>query len=328
MRKTRCCETESRKFGPGRRQCCACGKTWRPRPKKRGRPGLRTDRRLLQRVFGQRRSLTELAKNRGLSRQALSHRFRKQLARQMAVPHPGNQHVGDTILLADGIWFKFKRRPWVLYLMALRPVEGNLAKFIDPVVLPGQESKTRWEQALATIPADQRAGIRALVVDNFGGCTTIAKRNKWVLQLCNFHLLAQFQARLGRNRPRAVTAHQLRAQAYREVDLALATPDTGLLGSALNRMILLSDSLALPWKYRNMLRESTRRIDDYRAYLVHPELRLPRTTGSAESMNRVVKDLLARIRSLSTPKSLRLWLTNYIRTRPGIVCNPSGLSTN
>lgn len=251
-----------------------------------------------------------------------------QLARGMDSAKRACRDDAEAILLADGVWFKFKRRPWVLYLMALRPVNGNLASFIDPVVLPGHESKTCWEHALSTIPAAQRKGIRALVVDNFAGSATIAKHNGWVLQLCNFHMLAQFQARLGRRRPGAVTAAELRSQAYREVDLALITPDPAALEGALNRIAVLSGNMALPWKYRNMLRECIRRIGDYRAYRLHPELRLPRTTGSAESMNRILKDLLGRTRSLRTPKSLRLWITNYIRARPEIVCNPTKLSTN
>lgn len=328
MRKSDCCVARTRRFGARRRQCCRCLRTWRIRTKRRGRPGLRSDPRLIDRVFRQRRSLTELARNRGVSRQALSHRFLTELARQFKRKPKPDAALGGAILIGDGLWFRFQRRPWVAYLMALRPLHGNRATFLDPFILAGNESQPGWERALDTIPARQRCRVRALVVDDFAGCVSLAKRNGWVLQLCQFHLLARLRARLGYRHPRNVSARPLRQHAYRLVRTALDTDDLGHLEKTLEELKSVWLRPELPWKYRNVLRQFARRINEYRAYRIHPHLNLPRTTGSAESMGRVIRDLMRRTRSLSTPKSLKLWMTNYIRIRPDITCNAAPKSTN
>ncbi len=328
MRKSKCCGAKTRRFGERRRQCCACLRTWRIRTKRRGRPGLRSDHRLLGRVLLQRRSLTEMALSRGVSKQALSHRFLTELARQFNRVRNTRGRWGSSILIVDGLWFRFKRRPWVIYLMALRPVNSNVATFMDPFIFSGRESASGWIRALGTIPLIRRSRVQAFVVDDFTGCTTIAKQNQWVLQLCHFHMLARLRARLGRKRPRGVSQRSLRQQAYQLVRTALHTDDSSRLAEALSELRLRYVESELPWKYRNILRQFIRRIDAYRAYRTHPHLKLPKTTGSAESMGRVIRDLMRRTRNVRTPKALELWVRNYIRLRPEILCNPAKLSTN
>lgn len=211
----------------------------------------------------------------------------------------------------------------MLYLMALRPLTGNRAVFLDPLLLRGTETKLGWQMALGTIPIICRTRIKAFVVDNFSGCTSIAKDNGWVLQLCHFHLIAHLKSMLGGVRRRSLQDGPLRKEAFRLVRIALATADSGLLGSSLDRLEAIHGERILQWKFKDRLREFIRRIDAYRAYRNHPELGLPRTTGSAESMVRVVSDLMRRTRGISSPDAYKLWVTNYIRARPEITCNPA-----
>ena len=42
------------------------------------------------------------------------------------------------MLLADGLWFQFDGVPWVLYLTALKPCNGDYATFLDPMLLQGK----------------------------------------------------------------------------------------------------------------------------------------------------------------------------------------------
>ncbi len=327
MRKSPCCASSVRRFGRRRRQCSSCLRTWRYRTKKRGRPRLRSDSRLFDRILIQRRSLTELARARGVSRQALCHRFKVELNRQIRRGGLARTTRGRAILIIDGLWFKFKRRPWVIYLMALRPVRGNTATFIDPCVLPGRESLSGWKAAVNTISTDRKRQVQAIVVDDFTGCTTLADENNWVLQLCHFHMLSRLRARLGFRRPRGVTLISLRQQAYRLVETALETSDQNQLTHALCELDERYVNSELPWKYKNILRQFIRRIQQYRAYRIHPNLRLPKTTGSAEAMGRRIRDLLGRTRSLSTAKALELWARNYVRIHPNVACNAADLST-
>ena len=321
MRKSRCCEAKIWSLSDRRRQCSGCGRRWRIRLKTRGRKDRRSDHRLIAQVFSQRRSLTDVAGRLGLTRQALSARFRKVLApRDIALseaPAPGI----DTILLVDGLWFRFKHRQWVLYLTALRPVLEDRARFFDPVLLEGSESKQAWIKVIGMIPQRHRSTIRAIVGDKFSGCRDIAHKNGWVLQLCHFHLLAQFKGRVTR---RSTTkARILRQEVFRFVSQALLTIDRKRLAtlSMCLKMLLADDTT--PKRYKSSVRGFLRTMDDYHAYLRYPELRLPRTNGTSEAMARRIRDLLNNTRSLSTPSALTNWATNLVRLKPTIMCRPS-----
>lgn len=329
MGKSTCCNAVVWQHGSRRRLCTRCHRTWRIRSKKRGRRRLRHAQRLIQRVLLQRRSLTELAGARGLSRQALSYRFLQALKRRMKQPVPHASAANHPlILLADGLWFRFKRRPWVLYMMALKPLEEPKAMFIDPVMLKGPESRDGWIQAMSRIPDNYRPRIKALVCDNFRGSSTIAARNGWILQLCHFHMIAQLRARMGFRRPGSVSAKEVRREGYHLVREALVTQDQSELRAMLNRLIILGDNPSTPAVMRDIFREFVRRIDAYRAYRDCPELRLPTTTGTVESMGRVIRDLMRRTRSIRTPGALMFWVNTYMRLRPHITCNSAQKPTN
>src|SRR5579883_1121319 len=325
MRKSHCCGATIRRFAERRRQCCKCLRTWRIRTKKRGRPKHRNGERLVCRVLLKRRSLTELAREKGLTRQAMSYRFLRALERRST--EPAVIATGDAILLVDGLWFRFRRRPWVLYLMATRPINGDTAIFLEPLMLPGPESKTAWLRALETIPLAHRARIRALVCDNFVGSRSIAQANNWVLQLCHFHLIAQLRRRLGYGNLKT-PARLMRQHAYRLIRTALDTPNEAQVDSITFTLKQLVREAIGARRYANLVRQFLRRLSDYRAYQRHPHLRLPKPTGSAESLRRVLRDLTRRTRGISSPTALQLWMKHYIELRPQISCKAADLSTN
>jgi len=325
MGKSTCCNRIVWICANRRRQCSRCLRRWRIRPKKLGQPRRRHDSRLVKRVLIKRRSLTELADERGLTRQALSYRFLRALERQHCPPSAAIDRA--SILLVDGVWFRFKRRPWVLYLMATRPLAGHRATFMLPVLLEGPESKTAWIKALETIPSAGRPHIRALVCDNFVGSRSIARANGWILQLCHFHLIAQFRRRLGYGNPRT-PSRIFRQEAYRLIRLALSTTDERQAASIAITLRLLAREATGARRFVNLVRQFVLRLPEYRAYRNHPNLHLPATTGSVESMGRVIRDLLRRTRSISSPKALNQWVTNYVGLRPQITCREAGLLPN
>jgi len=284
----------------------------------------RHDQRLLARVFEKRRSLTEIAAEQRLTRQAISYRFRCALKKQLLV---SEQEADHAILLIDGVWFRFKRRPWVLYLMALWPVNADKARFLTPVLLRGSESKTSWQRALATIPDARRDQVLALVCDNFVGSRQIAQENNWIHQLCHFHLIAQLRRRLGYNVAKT-PARLLRQSAYRMVRRVLDTPDDAEAGELVATLRTMAREGLGGRRYTNIVRSFLRHFESYRAYYRHPALRLPKTTGTAESMGRIVRDLERRARGFSSARAAELWLTNYVTRRPEVTCLPGKLSTN
>ena len=322
MGKSPCCGAQVRLFGGRRRQCRSCLRTWRVWRRKRGRRSLRGADRLLQRVFLSRRSLTEIARSQGRTKQALSYRFLRSLERHLKRPHrhklPESENL---VMLGDGLWFRFNRRPWVLYLIALKRCDQNEAIFLPPVLQAGSESKGRWQKAIDLIPQKQRRQIRAAVFDDFAGCTTLATENGWILQLCQFHLIAALRSRVGYRRPRTIGAHSIRLEAYQLVKIALSTADEGVLDVAVNAISGLIRGGELPVSFLEKLREFLWRLPQYRAYRLHPALRLPKTTSSIESMCRVIRDLMRHNRSLRTPKALNLWARGLHQFKHRIVCN-------
>jgi hypothetical protein len=279
----------------------------------------------MERVLVKRRSLTELAVERRLTRQALSYRFLRALERRR---RPAAVALnGDSILLADGVWFRFKRRPWVLYLMATRPLKGQQATFRAPLLLEGPESKTAWLKALDTIPPDDRLRIRALICDNFVGSRSIARAKGWVLQLCHFHLIAQFRRRLSYRNLRT-PSRRFRHEAYRLIRFALSTADERKAALIATHLRMLAKESIGAKRFANLVRQFVLRLPEYRAYRLHPELHLPTTTGSVESMGRVIRDLLRRTRSISSPTALERWMINYVEVRPHVACRAGNLVPN
>ena len=319
--KSLCCHAQIYRFGHRRRQCSSCKKTWSIRPKKRGRPKVRTPSSILNQVFLKKYTLTQLVQQRtGVRLLNFRHRFRRVLRRFVAGLSPQKFPPGPLILLADGLWFHFHNKPWILYLTALKTCSGKTAIFLDPILLPEKEGAYKWKQVFAAIPPEPRARIRAMVVDNLNGMTVIAQQESWVLQLCHFHLILKLQIQRGRAR-RTLKGGNVREEIYQLILQAIKIPDETHLKTLLERLIYLSLTFCGTERIQATVREFIQNIKYYRAYQLYPELNMPCTTNTVESMCCIIRDLLRRNRCASSPKSLLLWTTALIRLRPELTCN-------
>ena len=266
-------------------------------------------------------TLTQLYSRRtGVALPAYRFRFRQALHRWVARPSPQAIPRGPLVLLADGLWFEFDGIPWVLYLTALKSCRSNEAIFLDPLLLPGREGATRWQQAVEAIPVAARNRIRAMVVDNLPGMQKIAGQQQWVLQLCHFHLLLKLQAQRGRVR------YRLRGGAVREeihplIHSALKMPAGPQLDATVQRLHRLAKGNCGTERIQITVREFLKGMPYYRSYLQYPELGLPWTTNSVESMCRLVREMFRSSRAGSNPDSVLLWATALLRLRPRLVCN-------
>lgn len=328
--KSPCCQTLIRRFGRRRRQCCSCKRTWTIRPKKRGRPCVRVSstNEILSQVFVEGLPLKHLARRRPhLSSSGFRHRFRQLLRRFVVSPRSLQRRVipkGPLILLADGLWFNFKDEHWVLYLTALRACRGKTAVFLDPILIPDREGALKWQQVFQAIPHGVKARIRALVADNLQGMKLIAKHNRWAFQLCHFHLILKLQLQRGRSRNRqrrALRGGEVREELYQLIRRALEVPEGPVLRDVMNRLNHLAHTSCGTQRVQAVVRDFLQSISFYRTYLAHPELHLPTTTNTMESMGSIVRNLLRRNRSASSPRSLLLWTTALIRMRPEVTCN-------
>jgi hypothetical protein len=279
-------------------------------------------------VLGEHRSLQGLTRRRyHLTAQALSYRFRHLLTRVTAAPRQPPALVGPLVLVADGLWFRFQRAPWVLYLMAIKPWGHNRAVFLDPVLLPGREEVRQWARVFQTIPRPLAPRIQALVCDNLRGIKGLARRQGWVLQLCHFHLISRLQARRG-HRKAGIGGLPVREAAYQLVREALEVPEGPPLARVVRR---LQGLLRQPFPSRRLqmvVREFLRERRSYRAYRVHRHLDLPATTNAVEAMGRLVRDLARRVRNFRSPRALEQWAIAFIRHRPEVMCNGKRFQPN
>lgn len=319
--KSPCCGALVRRFGARRRQCTHCYRTWTVRPKKRGRPPHRTPITVLRKVLVEGFTLTQLFSKRvDVTLPGYRYRFRQALRRFVARPSSRRIPRGSLVLLIDGLWFEFDAVPWVLYLMALKSCRGNVAIFLDPLLLPKKEGASRWQQALATLPPEIECRIRALVADNLPGTRRLARQRKWVLQLCQFHLLLKLQA-LRRGVRYTLRGGSVREEIHRLVHCALELPEGRRLSRTVARLTHLSRGDCGTQGIQTIIREFLGSLQLYRSYLTHPDLNLPRTTNSIESMCRLLREMLRSSRAGSNPESVLLWATALIRLRPAVICN-------
>lgn len=312
--KSPCCCGVIYRFGSRRRQCRACGRTWRIRRKKTGRKPKRSSSHLAQK-FARYGRIVAWAETNHISISTASERLRTALRhfleQRKKIPR------GPCALLGDGLYFKFKRMDWVMYVMAAKPVRSHRAYFLDPVLLPGKESYERWRQAIATIPEPITKQVKAFVSDGFRGSKLIAKEHRWTHQRCHFHLLMALIRRHGRRSYRTRGA-RIREKLLGVVRVLLsATDDTVLRQQALKARRLLLHPLCPPW-IRKQTIEFLRTLNDFRAYLDHPQLNLPATTNAIESAGKLIRKATSAAR---TPESVMLRATALLRLKESITCN-------
>ena len=318
--KSPCCRAKIYRFGSRRRQCSRCKRTWSIRKKKRGPKAWRLPSGVMKAVVLEGRTLKTLARDYGLTAQGLSRHFRRVLKRFVSRPRPLRLPTGPLVLVLDGLYFRFRGKDWVLYVMAVKPCHQNRAVFLDPVLLPGRENMQGWSHAFTTIPARIHRRIRASVSDEISGIIRLGKSQGWIVQLCHFHLISRLQNCRGR-RNRNLAGRALREALYQQVRKALELPDGPRLQTVLKKLRHLVARATGLRVMRMIVREFLRRIDHFRAYRKYPDLDLPNTTGSVEAMNRRVRDLMRQTRSVRSPQALKLWATAFIRMRPSVTCN-------
>jgi len=312
--KSPCCQEIIYRFGSRRRQCRACGRTWRMRRKKTGRKPKRSSSRL-SRMFAGYSRITAWAEARRISASTASERLhstlRRLLKRHEQLPR------GPCAFLGDGLYFKFKRMDWVMYVMAMKPTNSHRAFFLHPVLLEGKESYERWRVAFATIPQDAKKSICAFVSDGFRGSKLIAREHGWIHQRCHFHLLMAMIRRRGRR------SYRIKGGVIRERLLGVVrtllttTDDVRMHQQKLKAQRLLLHPLCPPW-IRKQTIEFLRALDDFRAYLRYPELNLPATTNSIESAGKLIRRATSTAR---TPQSVLLRAAAFLRLKKSITCN-------
>lgn len=220
---------------------------------------------------------------------------------------------GSYLLIADGIWYTFEGEEWVLYLLLLKPIRRNYAHLLDPVMLKGRERFSNWQRAIQSIPELTRKCIVAFVSDHFSASERVARYFKWIHQLCHFHLIAELQKRRGRRKTRLAGA-SIREEIYQCV-VHLLSGRNATIEQKLRQLI---SNRECPRKVGMIAREFLRVRHRYWSYLRYPELTIPKTTGAAESLGKLIRK---RTWPLRNPTAVLQWAAAFIRLRKNMACN-------
>lgn len=306
--------------GTRRRRCFQCGRTWTKWKRRRGRrPRPRRFKRL-KATFFQGLTITQQAQRAGINRSTFTVRHRAVLTTFSRTPSHSRVPRGKLILVIDGLWWRFDKERWVLYLMGVRPLKSTTLTYLPPILQPGHESQERWREVLETLPETIQSRIVALISDDFRGAETLAKDYRWVFQLCHFHLLSYLQTIRGVNK-RVIFGWHIRQKAYRLICLALATPSPQAVKRYMAQLQALAVHPGCPLKWKGRIRRFLRALPLYRAYRKYPHLNLPTTTNAIESLNSRIRELARRSRGFRTPQALEAWVKAYLRFHPTGRCN-------
>lgn len=315
--KSSCCGALVRRRGRRRRQCTHCKRTWSIRKKKYGRKRIRHTQTLLKRILINGHTLSQEQRNfHGLRLVSIAARFMQALRAYVVAPPP-RLPKGPYVLVVDGVYFKFKRKEWVLYLMALKPIRSHRMYFLDPVLVQGREKIETWHEAIGTIPPQTKKQIRGLVSDGLRGFQGLATCHSWVHQRCHFHLLSSLVR--GKSKRRYLTRGSgIRDKILDAVRVLLADESRqrhNRTRSVLRRHI---NNPTCPSYVRKHILEFFEREQDFRSHLRHSTLNLPTTTSAMESTGRLVRKAT---RTARTPESLRLRATAFLRLKQFVICN-------
>jgi hypothetical protein len=316
-----CCRAKTYKFGGKRRQCSLCKKTWTVWAKKRGAKPSRPNRKLLEKILIEKRSLLSPGMTRKpLAKSTLSARLTKAMRSCLS---KSSEAFGDgpVILIIDALWFQFKDVRWTLYLGAIRDIDSNQAEILEPKLVCGRECYLGWKSFVDDLPDSFKTRVKAVVADGFRGIDRIARIQNWILQRCHFHLIAQLQARLGYWKKMPDTP--IRKEIYHTVaGLLVARENKKELENHLRSLI---KKPSCPRRLKMIASEFLRRLHQFRAYTIYPELKLPATTNSVESLNRIIR---SRCKHISTPESMLLRVKALIKMKRTITCNPKIFNRN
>lgn len=324
--KSPCCRGDVRRFGGRRRQCCACGKTWRVWKARRGRKKLRISFELAHR-FVLHRVLPTRAPYAGHRLSRNQRQYRLILSRHRCVtacpwPHPPD---GALIVIADAL-VKYVGGRWqTWYFMLVRTRTDTVATVLPPYHRSGTETVAGWRDAFDSLDPALRDRIEALVCDGHRGLVYEAKWRGWLLQRCHFHLIARIQSR--RSKWRTSRHPEEGKRIFALVKRVLTERTESDIASCITELEAVS------WRtpsrdLAHTLKGFVNHFQEFRTYLQHPDLKLPTTNNTAEALIGLVEEASRRARGFRTAAAFHEWVVCVCTTRKTLCCMPGRKDIN
>lgn len=317
--KSVCCHEKSIHWGKKRRRCVRCGKTWSVWKKQRGRKKKRVDTKLA-RAFLNRdiASLSSIARKRNCSPAHMQNMLKKSRDLFTLVTPWQPVPRGQLIMVADAV-IEYVGSHWhTAYLMLVRATDDTESVILPPLIIRGTETADGWQQAIDSLQESVRKRVVALVCDGHNGLLTEAKWRGWLLQRCHFHLLARIQSRRSRWK---IARHKAEAEKiFHHVRHILEHPNESELTESLSILEEIGWVSTSP-EIRKVLSGFVRNFRDYRLYLKYPNLHLPTTNNTAESLASSIANLKYRMRGFPTLDSFTRWIIALLKFKKKVTCN-------
>lgn len=320
--KSPCCWGQIRRFGKRHRQCVTCKRTWRVWQRKRDRKKFRASVDFFVRYLEhQIPSLAGLAKRCGLSEAVFKNRLKRSRQKFTSkTPWPSLPQRQPLVAVADAIVQYTKKGWYTFYFILIRPTKGNRAVICEPYVKKGTEIYLGWSEALDRLPKKVKSSIAALVCDGHSGLVNCARQYGWLVQRCHFHLIARLQSR--RSKWRTGRHQEEGKRIYKLVNRVLTTKKEKTILKALIELEEIGWLSSSP-EISRTLSGFVKHFEDYRTYLKYPELNLPKTSNTAESLIGCIQKLCQRARGFASFDSLKKWIEALIKYKRFIRCNGS-----
>ncbi len=303
--KSSCCHAQIWHHGIRRRRCSECGRTWVVRKKRRGRKRNRCTGKKVIGYFEHR------------VRTVSKYQLRQELKYFLA--HTPQQVVPlrkKLIVIADAFYARVEKKRVTVYITLIRPVDDSTAIILPPTLGGSVESYEGWRAHFGSVPPRITRRLVAAVCDGRTGLVALLREHDLVIQRCHFHFLARLQMK--RSKLPSSRHYGEGVRLYHLAQAALTAPES-VAKTARNKLVL--EARGAPRGLRTVLSGFVVNYEDYRAYQRYPLLRLPRTTGSAESLISSIRDLLRQLRGVRTRVALEKWLIAYFKYRRTIQCN-------
>lgn len=318
--KSPCCQGKVIKFGERRRQCCTCRKTWRIRQKKTGRKKKRVQGDLAASFLkNQRLSSYSLALKSGRSEDVMNRKMRISLDKLVLnTPYSKLPTKSPLVVIADAMIQQVENKLFSVYFILVKTTESSKAIIAPPYFEEGAESCIGWKNAFYSLPKPVSKGIKVVVSDGHLGLKSLALRNGWLIQRCQFHLLASLQGR--RSKSRFSRHREVGEAVFTLVKDVINNPIEEDIRTSIDQLKKIMADTSSPG-LRRLLRGFLKRYKQFRTFIDYPELNLPRTSNSAESMVGCVRSLLRRTKGFRSIGSLKLWIEGLIKCKKHIICN-------
>lgn len=318
--KSPCCHLKIIKYGERRRQCPGCCKTWRIRQKKTGRKKKRAQVDLaVSFLKNQRLSCYSLALKTNKSEDSLNRNMKASLEKFVfSTEYEELPTCKPLVVIADAMIQQVDSKLVTIYFILIKTPLSQRATIAPPYFEDGGESWVGWNNAFHALPEHILKSISVIVSDGHTGLKSLAARNGWLMQRCHFHLIASLQGR--RSKSKFSRHRETGEKVFTLVSDIINNKDEDHIEKCLKDLKLIKKNTSSPGLLR-ILRGFLKNYQHYRTFIDYPELNLPRTSNSAESLVGCIRSLLRKTKGFRSLGSLKLWVIGLIKCKKHIICN-------